>query len=238
MNIRENTYDYIIVKEVVERGDYNRMTLNKDDIVLDLGAHIGAYTCLIAPSVKQVIAYEPEPSNFKLLKQNISGLNNVTIHNEAVVPHANGKIPFYVPKSLNTGIGSIIKRKGRKEIFVDTVSFKDILDEYKPTKIKCDIEGAEYDIFAPPLKIPVTVKEIIMEVHVQGHRTEKYVPPNKQKTLFGNVIERIPFKKYENMEQYLKSQGFNDIQPDRDTFLKTKGWQWVVLYKRKKEVLK
>lgn len=52
--------------------------IKKGDTVLDLGAHIGYYTLLAAKLVGEkgkVFAFEPEPTNFALLKKNIK-INN------------------------------------------------------------------------------------------------------------------------------------------------------------------
>ena len=48
--------------------------IKKDDIILDLGANIGYYTLIFAKLVGKkgrVFAFEPEPTNFTLLKKNI-----------------------------------------------------------------------------------------------------------------------------------------------------------------------
>jgi len=59
------------------------------DVVLDLGANIGYYTLLFARLVGEsgkVIAFEPDPNNFRLLQKNIyaNGYRNVILFNKAV----------------------------------------------------------------------------------------------------------------------------------------------------------
>lgn len=55
--------------------EYWPLKLSKSDIVLDVGANIGALTLNVAPKVKHIIAImiaiEPEPNNFETLKRNI-----------------------------------------------------------------------------------------------------------------------------------------------------------------------
>ena len=55
--------------------------IDYDDIVIDVGAHIGFHTIHCAKKCKLVIALEPEPQNFYLLKENIklNNLNNVIV---------------------------------------------------------------------------------------------------------------------------------------------------------------
>jgi FkbM family methyltransferase len=54
-----------------------------DDIVIDVGAHIGLHTIHLAKMVKYVYAIEPEPRNLALLKMNLLANN---ISNTTVVP--------------------------------------------------------------------------------------------------------------------------------------------------------
>lgn len=51
--------------------------------ILDIGANIGLTTLLHAPMASQVHAFEPSPTTFKLLQQNVAqaGLGNVVLHN-------------------------------------------------------------------------------------------------------------------------------------------------------------
>ena len=77
------TYDQFIVDEVFEKWVYNDLTLNEDDIVLDIWANIWAFACYAAPKVKKVVAFEPERENFKQLVINTEGMK-VTCNNWAI----------------------------------------------------------------------------------------------------------------------------------------------------------
>ena len=57
--------------------------------VLDIGAHIGYFTIIMAKQAKQVYAFEPEPRNFHTLQKNINlnELSNVKLYNRAVAEH-------------------------------------------------------------------------------------------------------------------------------------------------------
>ena len=43
--------------------------VEKNNIVVDIGANIGYYTLLMALNQAKVFSYEPEPKNFKLLQK-------------------------------------------------------------------------------------------------------------------------------------------------------------------------
>ena len=65
--------------------------------VLDVGAHVGYYTQLfskLAGASGRVIAFEPHPRTFEILRRNTSGLDNVTLVNEALLD-SNGAAVLY-----------------------------------------------------------------------------------------------------------------------------------------------
>lgn len=69
-------------------------------MALDIGAHIGFYTVILSKLVGdngQVISFEPDSSNYKLLCDNIvsNDLNNVTIHPLAVSDRNQESVPIY-----------------------------------------------------------------------------------------------------------------------------------------------
>src|SRR5437870_2877368 len=70
------------------------------DVVLDIGAHIGYYTTLLSQLVGvhgKVVAFEPDPTNFTLLQQNVARIacTNVTLYNLALSDR-NGTVALYL----------------------------------------------------------------------------------------------------------------------------------------------
>jgi FkbM family methyltransferase len=124
-----------IVKDVVK----------KNDVVMDIGANIGYYTLLLAGLVGdkgKVIAFEPCPDNFVLLRKNveINGYKNVELIQAAVSNHT-GKTKLHLYKNDNRQ-HSICESEERPEsIEVDAIKIDDIIKECD--FIKIDIEGAE-----------------------------------------------------------------------------------------------
>lgn len=60
--------------------------LNKDSVVLDIGAHLGTHTIPFSHLCKKVYAFEPQKKIFNLLKKTISDnqINNVKLYNNIV----------------------------------------------------------------------------------------------------------------------------------------------------------
>jgi len=125
--------------------------LNKDDVVLDIGANIGYYVLnearLIGNSGK-VYACEPVPENFKLLEKNIklNGFTNVETYNIAL-GNKNKETEMYISEKSN--LHSMIRTRNvsDKKIKIQLLTVDEFLKNKKtPNLIRMDVEGYEYKI--------------------------------------------------------------------------------------------
>jgi len=117
--------------------------------VLEIGANIGFFTLLfsrLSGETGRVIAFEPDPGNFRLLKKNIkaNGRKNTVCVGKAV--------------SNETGTGRLFRSEehhgdhrifdspdGRNSVAIETVAIDDYLTKGTTVDfIKMDIQGAEY----------------------------------------------------------------------------------------------
>lgn len=123
--------------------------LKPGDTFVDIGANIGYYTLIAARIVGhtgRVFAFEPDPTNFELLKKNVeqNGCSNVTLVNKAVSDRARTLKLFL--NEANRGDHRIYDSKdGRRSIPVQAIAldgFFKKLDK-KVQFIKMDIQGAE-----------------------------------------------------------------------------------------------
>jgi len=131
--------------------------LKEGDTFIDIGAHLGFYSLLVARLVGEqgkVYSFEPTPRTFEFLKENVSVTSNIVI-NQAAVLNKEGLISFvdYGPKygAFNTFKKRTSEDLGflkKKQKFIEVKAV--VLDKYcrenniQPTFIKIDAEGAEY----------------------------------------------------------------------------------------------
>jgi len=193
--IRTETSDRAIFHEIWVRKYYNPkgFIIKEDDLVIDIGAHIGIFAVFAAQFAKngKIYAFEPMPENFEMLRNNI-GINKSTniISVNKAVSDKKGEKELYLSKD-NTGEHSFIFNEDKsKKVKVKTISLKDIIDEYNLTKInflKIDCEGAEYEILLnSPQDIFHKIEKISMECH--------YI--DKTRNIF-------------SLKKYLEEQGFD-----------------------------
>ena len=134
--------------------------------VLDIGAHIGYFTIIMARQAKQVYAFEPEPRNFHTLQKNVNlnELSNVKLYNRAVAEH-NYKTKLHLCHT-SSGMHRLYPSRWCKEgtIEVETISINEIIED--ADFIKMDIEGAELGALKGMKKLlEKNGPPIIMEFH-------------------------------------------------------------------------
>lgn len=169
-----------IYREVVIDNRYQQLlNVNKDDIVVDIGASIGVFGHKIRDNnPKHVYSLEPHTGIFKSLEKN---LNNKTVYTNINKGISNTNEHFI--------ISDITDEYSDKNINVEGITFDIFLSEYNITKIdflKINCEGGEYDVFNETNRnwILKNVKKIVGEFHIFNddhckkfnYFKEKYIP--------------------------------------------------------------
>jgi FkbM family methyltransferase len=146
--------------------------ITKDSVVVDMGAHIGSFSPIAARSADRVLAYEPEPMNYQMLKKNVefNHLKNLTIF-EMAVSGSSGYQDICAYVDGSTGSHSLYKKDSNHMVKkrVQTISLEDIIERERLSRIdflKLDCEGTEHDIFRKmSFDTATPIRSIVMEAH-------------------------------------------------------------------------
>lgn len=130
--------------------DLVKHEIKKGDVVIDIGANIGYYTLIFAKLVGdtgKVFAFEPDPTNFELLRKNIeaNGYKNVILEQKALF-NKEGKVSLALSKSNTAGHHINSEQQDPKNsIQVDAIIADNYFKNFEHTInfIKMDVEGAE-----------------------------------------------------------------------------------------------
>ncbi len=125
--------------------------LEADDVIIDAGANIGFYTLMMAHSAPkgQVNSFEPVPSNFEILKHNISKSKRaeVIVLNNAGLWHEKSTLNFSLELDMENNIGSFTAGRVDRAVSKNQCPVLTLDDYCKDFQrldfIKMDIEGAE-----------------------------------------------------------------------------------------------
>jgi FkbM family methyltransferase len=155
-----------IIKEVWETEVYEQDTrVQPGDVVVDAGAHIGGFTIKVVNTAGKVIAFEPEPNNFQLLRLNTKPYRNVEVHQKALWSKS-GKARLYRHK-LNVGGSSILPLAPEITdciVDVETVRLDEVVS--KVDFIKMDVEGSEIEALkGASMILEAYHPVIVMEAH-------------------------------------------------------------------------
>ena len=148
----------------------------EDQTVLDIGAHIGLYTLRAARAVGpngKVIAVECDPSNFNILKRNISlnRLNNVILV-DCALSDTDGYMNVYLswdPLLTTTDVKRYKPRRIRRCASIRSMTVDTLLEQLGIHKIdwmKVDVEGAEMRVLRGAVRTIEKSKDLKLIVEI------------------------------------------------------------------------
>jgi len=175
---------------------------------LDVGAHIGKYTIMVGRKLIEgkIIAIEPEPGNFEILRKNVSlnRLNDVTALNIAALDK-DDMITFYKIKGPYTGLHSTIKpRWDYEEIKVEARRLSSILQSLGIKQVdllKMDVEGAEFLVLKGLEPELANVNRIIYEV-IKEDTCEPFLKNHGFKIIAVFDFDNVKYKVAEKIRDY------------------------------------
>lgn len=193
--------DYRILDEVIRKAK---------SCVLDLGAHVGLFS-LYARGIGcdvPIFAFEPEESNFQILKENLK-MNNVkdVVAKNLAVGGKSGKRRFYL--SLDSHNHSLVEvGENLQEREVSVVTLQDVFERYlgrdginKCDLVKMDIEGAEFETLMSYFDCFVYRPQ---GFYIEYHEYSDEMKAEKLKGLF----EKHGFRVQMSSSHYDKRMGF------------------------------
>jgi FkbM family methyltransferase len=189
-----NKYTHKAIYQYATQGDvYEKETvyvmsklINRGDVVVDVGAHIGILTMFLSVLVGdsgKVFSFEPETGNFSLLFENITknSMNNIECFNLAL-GNKIGKSKLYINSDNDGGhalwdVGkhpfNNISRKNPKTVDIQVSTLDhvfELLNINTPRLLKIDAEGLEFEILKGGKKkvLEAGVPFIIAEMNIFG----------------------------------------------------------------------
>lgn len=164
VKFRPFTADEEIIRDIlIDRKEYHLFTGINPRVIWDVGANIGCTSILFANSYPNaaIFAFEPDPDNFELLKENTKAYGNVQCFNYAIGEKTEERELFASDDDMNHG-GFSFHEKGSdtsKKTLVKCVKAVEAMKLNGVEKIdlmKIDTEGCENEILWSlyPLHLP------------------------------------------------------------------------------------
>lgn len=170
--------------------------LKSDDLFIDVGANVGAYTLLASGGCKsRTIAIEPMPKTFVKLEANVK-LNNLSNLVEClnIGLGAREEVLNFVetPQSELNHVAGLGENPINSQKAVKVVPLDSLMSTLKPSLIKIDVEGYELEVLngADNCLADKTLKAILIELNGSG---EKYGVKDTQTS---SMLTSYGFKPY------------------------------------------
>jgi FkbM family methyltransferase len=131
-------------------GEYESGYFGEGLRILDLGANVGSFSLwahLRWPR-STIDAYEPHPGTFQYLRRNLAGFPNISLHNSAVFPTDQARLPFFTRYDGDgeSGLADCMERTFEQAAPSFTVDVRHPATLAAADVVKLDVEGAEAEI--------------------------------------------------------------------------------------------
>lgn len=208
-----NCNDQFVGGSLIHYGEYSagehhlfREAINKNMVVIEVGANIGASTLQIAKLAKEVIAFEPHPYNFHMLCGNIA-LNEVTNVEciRAAVGAAPGVVSFqdFDPDQPNSNFGAHEVQPARE----DKKNLTRVVQLTTDCQfLKIDVEGYELDVLKGATEMIKRCQPFIFCENDRKDRADE---------LIRYINEVLEYKCYWYVSNLYRPENFNNYGTDK-----------------------
>lgn len=165
-----------LLDELILNDVYGLDALTDINRVVDAGAANGLFSRLVINKFPEAHVYtiEPNPINLKMIKKNLSTeikRGKVTLY-EGALSTTNGTVYIEIPQDVRVwgGLGATSVRRERikiresRKIKVKSIKISDLLIR-QIDLLKCDIEGAEFDVLCSAGDKIRQCKRVLVEIH-------------------------------------------------------------------------
>ena len=186
--------------------------LESDDVVYDIGANVGTYTCFLSDRLQpnQVVAFEPHPSNLVSLRSNLDLNNTDAVVIERALSDTNGTAELMVAsQDMGEGKHSLAMDSDGENIKVELATGDKLIENGEipaPTVLKIDVEGAEYQVLQG---LEQTLKSdlcrlIYVEIHPK-HLNDYDTSPKDVEKLLKNKNYNVNSQNQNRSEYFVKA---------------------------------
>ena len=191
-----------------------------EDVVIEVGALIGASTRFLSYLSKHVYSFEPNKRNFRLLRSYTKKLENVQVYNVALGNH-NGEVYLNIDAKKDYAASSSLsntakgKYSGKQKVRISKLD--DFGFPLAPTVLILDCEGAEVDVLRGARNTIPNLKSILVETHLLANGKNTIDDVNSQLSTYEQFESKLVTAGHEKWiiasnKRFLSSQLMYDAE--------------------------
>jgi FkbM family methyltransferase len=203
LHLRVPSSDVSTFRQVVLRGDYEDIPIREHPSrIIDAGSNIGLAAIVMARKFPSclIVAVELSPSNFDVLRRNVSQYPNIVAMNAALWSTSSVRVgidladgEYWSPRAVVSEAGT-----GHTCDSPPTVTVSELLARFNKSRcdlLKLDIEGGELEVLGAADDWVDAVDVVVVELH------DRFVPGCT--TAFEKIANRFPFRGRCGENEYL-----------------------------------
>src|SRR6266566_1119543 len=161
-----------VLQRDLERNPFHALHVEPGDTVLDVGAYVGTFAVsALQAGAARVVCFEPYAQARAVLARNLAAYGSrVEIIAAAVAPEDGTAVLEIAGMGGNQSIVPGRYKRCKSER-VQTVSFRKMLQRFRPAVLKLDIEEAEYGILASLERDDLAP---LRDIFIEFHRARKH----------------------------------------------------------------
>lgn len=207
INYRQTEFERDIYREVIDRNVYQVSAFSHEDVVVDVGMHVGMFSCLALEKGAGVLyGFEANQDNFTMAERNVNQYKaEIHLYKVAIWRSDIGETTLHFEnKEQNSGSGNVFAQQGET---VTAIGLDNALRHVPKVRfLKIDAEGSEY-----PILYTADLSKI-EEIAAEFHRVDITTIP-KEAVVKRHEDDYSP----EKLSAYIESKGFivtSYVRPD------------------------
>lgn len=204
-----NTWERDVFLECYVKNEYEVDRFNPEDVVIDLGTHVGSFSLLAYDKgSRNIHTFEVSESNYNVAVHNLQKYG-INLYNTAVWRSDDDRKTINFQQNIidwNTGMGRVRDGDWKDTVEVSCTRFDDVLSKFDRVRfLKMDIEGSEYPILFTSKQL-YKIEEIVGEFH----------------EVDGSEINGYEFDRH-GLKRFLEEQGFTVVKLESSSWSKLCG---------------
>ena len=166
--IEGNAFQQVLDEIQSDCYDTASIAFEPGDVVVDIGAHIGLFSCYVALNYPQVrvVAYEPAVATYKQLIQNIAPYSQITAFRFALGDGKPAILKYNAASDYCSTICDDEQTTAFSHEIVKTLSLDEIIQPHdRIACLKIDCEGAEWKALLDSKLLDRRVENLRLELH-------------------------------------------------------------------------